>query len=320
MDFWDDHTHDRNSARCRHKPGSDWHHVPTWRHHLHDPFGPARQDTFIDRTLSTISNLLLVIKHKFWVHSWLLFQLIGCNTWRRCCWVLSWRMKFSRTLKFTLRMKQRALQVSYEKICFCAVFSTLSDQWDLHLLCNEILNNEVFGTTTRERKARISISLLVIESLPIDFTNVAERAWWTKDFWFSGAASTRVSNELGDGRPFAARNAVRAAMTTGTCTQLCVSTAVFLSRHQLGYLLTSDPEIVARVADVLPVMCLIVICDGTNAVASGNHPLQPILIIWVTPRKITKGLHKVIAGNLAFAWTCRPVRSHELGFFGRTWL
>ena len=95
----------------------------------------------------------------------------------------------------------------------------------------------------------------------------------------AGAVSTRVSNELGSGHPYVAQKAVRAGMSVGTCSQACISLLFFTFRHQLGYILTSDTEVVRRTADILPIMCSMIIFDGCNACFSGessscngNHP------------------------------------------------
>ena len=98
----------------------------------------------------------------------------------------------------------------------------------------------------------------------------------------AGAASTRVSNALGQGKPNAARTAITASLAVSTCTQIIVSLTIFLGRSVWGYVLSSDNVVVSRISAMLPFLALMVPCDGYNAIFSGKLTfLTPIALIGV---------------------------------------
>ncbi|KAB1210947.1 MATE efflux family protein 7 [Morella rubra] len=86
---------------------------------------------------------------------------------------------------------------------------------------------------------------------------------------FGATASTRVSNELGAGNPHAAKVAVKAIMVLAVAEMLIVSMILFFCRHLLGYAFSKETEIVDRITDMGPLMCLSIITDGLQAVLSG---------------------------------------------------
>ena len=90
------------------------------------------------------------------------------------------------------------------------------------------------------------------------------------EFGFAGAASTRVANELGDNKPQAAKRVFKAGMLLGLCSQAIMASIVYTGRSQWGRVFASDQEVVSRVAAILPLLSLIVPCDGMNAVSSGK--------------------------------------------------
>lgn len=91
----------------------------------------------------------------------------------------------------------------------------------------------------------------------------------------AGAASTRVSNALGQGRPNLARTAITAAFIVGTCSQSVIALTLFAGRSVWGYALSSDPVVVKRIAALLPFLALMVPCDGYNAIFSGWPNFSP---------------------------------------------
>jgi MATE family multidrug resistance protein len=85
----------------------------------------------------------------------------------------------------------------------------------------------------------------------------------------SQAAATRVGNLLGAGRPEGAQRAAWVALGMGG-TVMAVWGAVFVvGRHALPHLLTSEPEVVALAATVLPVGAAFQIFDGLQVVGCG---------------------------------------------------
>uniref|UniRef100_A0A0D3HCI1 Protein DETOXIFICATION n=1 Tax=Oryza barthii TaxID=65489 RepID=A0A0D3HCI1_9ORYZ len=80
---------------------------------------------------------------------------------------------------------------------------------------------------------------------------------------------TRVSNELGGGHPRAARMAARVAtaMTVLVCLVLVI--AMILLRNVWGYAYSSEEEVVAYIASMLPILAVSFFVDGINGALSG---------------------------------------------------
>ncbi|KAF3681516.1 MATE efflux family protein 8 [Capsicum annuum] len=89
---------------------------------------------------------------------------------------------------------------------------------------------------------------------------------------FGAAASvrgTRVSNELGAGRPQAAKIALAAVIVLSATEVLLASITLFAVRHVWGSAFTYEKEVVTYVAEITSILCLSIIMDGTQAVLSG---------------------------------------------------
>ncbi|KAM6567225.1 hypothetical protein CsatA_026353 [Cannabis sativa] len=80
---------------------------------------------------------------------------------------------------------------------------------------------------------------------------------------------TRVSNELGAGKPEAARLAVWAAMFIAATEAVTVSISLFLCRSFVGYAFTNEKQVVSYIAIMAPLICLSVFMDSLQAVLSG---------------------------------------------------
>ncbi|KAG6557900.1 hypothetical protein Mapa_000077 [Marchantia paleacea] len=83
------------------------------------------------------------------------------------------------------------------------------------------------------------------------------------------AASTRVSNELGAGRPDAVRRAIKVVMTISCGMAIFVSSSLFLSRDIWGSIFSKDAEVVSNVSTIVPFLCCVILCDGFQGVLSG---------------------------------------------------
>ncbi|ESQ28085.1 hypothetical protein EUTSA_v10018467mg [Eutrema salsugineum] len=83
------------------------------------------------------------------------------------------------------------------------------------------------------------------------------------------AASTRVANELGAGKPKKARMAVYTVMIMTGVESIVVSAIVFAARNVFGYLFSSEIEVVDYVRSMAPLVALSVIFDALHAVLSG---------------------------------------------------
>ncbi|CAA2978820.1 DETOXIFICATION 14-like [Olea europaea subsp. europaea] len=83
------------------------------------------------------------------------------------------------------------------------------------------------------------------------------------------AASTRVSNELGAGKPGAARVAVLAVLVLSVSEFVIASTIIFFCRYILGYAFSNEMDVVNYVKDMTPFFCVSIIMDSLQAVLSG---------------------------------------------------
>ncbi|BFI13550.1 MATE family, multidrug and toxin extrusion protein [Marchantia polymorpha subsp. ruderalis] len=85
----------------------------------------------------------------------------------------------------------------------------------------------------------------------------------------SAAASTRVSNELGAGRPLAVRRAIKVVLTTSFGVAIIVSSSLFLSRDSWGFIFSKDLEVVSKVSTIVPFLCCVILFDGFQGVLAG---------------------------------------------------
>ncbi|XP_039017905.1 protein DETOXIFICATION 12-like [Hibiscus syriacus] len=88
-------------------------------------------------------------------------------------------------------------------------------------------------------------------------------------YGLGAATSTRVSNELGAGRPQAAHVAVYAGMVLAVLETLIVSGSLFASRQVFGYVYSSEKEVVDYVTTMAPLVCVSVILDSLQGVLIG---------------------------------------------------
>ncbi|PIN00432.1 putative membrane protein, predicted efflux pump [Handroanthus impetiginosus] len=88
-------------------------------------------------------------------------------------------------------------------------------------------------------------------------------------FGLAAAASTRISNELGAGKPQAARVSVIALMLLAAIDAIIVSTSLFISRNVFGYIFSNEKEVVDYVTDMAPLVCLSIIMDSLQGTLSG---------------------------------------------------
>ncbi|MFS7971702.1 putative multi antimicrobial extrusion protein [Helianthus anomalus] len=89
-------------------------------------------------------------------------------------------------------------------------------------------------------------------------------------YGFGSAVSTRVSNELGAGKPRAARLAARVMMFLAVTEGVLVSLFLISVRHIWGYLFTNEEEVVSYMSKVMPVLALSNFMDGIQGVLSGT--------------------------------------------------
>ncbi|EAZ30429.1 hypothetical protein OsJ_14480 [Oryza sativa Japonica Group] len=87
-------------------------------------------------------------------------------------------------------------------------------------------------------------------------------------FGLGSAISTRVSNELGAGRPEAARLASRVVMALGLVVGVAIGLAMILVRHLWGYAYSNEEEVVQYVAKMMPILAVSFLFDDLQCVLS----------------------------------------------------
>ncbi|XP_078176665.1 protein DETOXIFICATION 16-like [Carex rostrata] len=88
-------------------------------------------------------------------------------------------------------------------------------------------------------------------------------------FGLGAAISTRVSNELGAGRPETAKLAMRVVLYLDVAGGLIVGSILILIRNVWGYAYSNEEEVVKYVAIMLPVIAIANMFDGIQSVLSG---------------------------------------------------
>ncbi|KAM4750166.1 multidrug and toxin extrusion protein 1-like [Anableps anableps] len=86
---------------------------------------------------------------------------------------------------------------------------------------------------------------------------------------FSVAASVRVGNALGAGDIKQAKLSCKVPIICAFIVACFVGACVSITRNVIGYIFTSDQDIIQRVADVMLIFCFMHVCDATAGVAAG---------------------------------------------------
>ncbi|KAK3005678.1 hypothetical protein RJ639_016542 [Escallonia herrerae] len=116
------------------------------------------------------------------------------------------------------------------------------------------------------KKIALCIVKSLMETINLNTSSVIFRI----PFGFGSAVSTRVSNELGAGKPQAAKLAVRVVIFLAVAEGLLVGLVSVAVRGSLGYLYSNEEEVVRYVAAVMPVLALSNFMDGIQGVLSGT--------------------------------------------------
>ncbi|XP_057518884.1 protein DETOXIFICATION 16-like isoform X2 [Amaranthus tricolor] len=93
---------------------------------------------------------------------------------------------------------------------------------------------------------------------------------WVIPEGFSGAVSTRVSNELGAGNPQAAKLAVYIVLCMTVYESFLVGLLLILIRNAWGYAYSNEMEVVRYLAAMMPLLSLTNLLDGLACVLSGT--------------------------------------------------
>ncbi|XVF71548.1 hypothetical protein PTKIN_Ptkin12aG0046900 [Pterospermum kingtungense] len=86
------------------------------------------------------------------------------------------------------------------------------------------------------------------------------------------AASTRISNELGAGNSSAAQLTSFIAVLLTLVETVLASTILFCCRRVFGYAYSNEKDVVAKVNQIVPLVCISFIMDGLHGVAGGQLP------------------------------------------------
>jgi MATE family multidrug resistance protein len=124
------------------------------------------------------------------------------------------------------------------------------------------------------------------------------------------AASTRIGNLIGEGRPLAARRSARLAFATGGGVMLLAGTVFYLGRELLPNLYTKpeDLEVRALAAIILPIAAAFQVFDGLQVVGSGilrgvgkTRPAAIFNLIGFWPLALPLGWYLAFPGHMGLA-------------------
>ncbi|VVB15709.1 unnamed protein product [Arabis nemorensis] len=109
----------------------------------------------------------------------------------------------------------------------------------------------------------------VLETAVLSISLNTSGTVWMIPFGLSGAASTRVSNELGAGNPRVAKLAVGVVMSIAIIESIVIGSVMILIRNIWGLAYSSEPEVVTYVASMMPILALNNFLDSIQCVLSG---------------------------------------------------
>ncbi|EOA32443.1 hypothetical protein CARUB_v10015718mg [Capsella rubella] len=141
----------------------------------------------------------------------------------------------------------------FSKIAFPSAIMVCLELWSFELLvlASGLLPNPVLETSV--------LSICLNTSLTI----------WQISVGLGGAASIRVSNELGAGNPQVAKLAVYVIVGIAVAEGIVVVTVLLSIRKILGHAFSSDPKIISYGASMIPIVACGNFLDGLQCVLSG---------------------------------------------------
>ncbi|XP_072254768.1 multidrug and toxin extrusion protein 2-like [Pyxicephalus adspersus] len=86
---------------------------------------------------------------------------------------------------------------------------------------------------------------------------------------FGTAANVRIGNALGAGDVKQAKKSCKVVFCCSVLGCLLVSSAILALKNVIGYMFTTDREIIALVSKLMIIFSIFHLCDGTNAVCGG---------------------------------------------------
>ncbi|KAL8052934.1 hypothetical protein ABFS82_05G037900 [Erythranthe guttata] len=88
-------------------------------------------------------------------------------------------------------------------------------------------------------------------------------------YGLAAAGSTRISNELGAGKPREARISLIALMLLASISAITLSTILFATRNVFGYVFSNEAEVVDYLSNMAPLLCFSVILDSLQGSLAG---------------------------------------------------
>ncbi|KAL3686045.1 hypothetical protein R1sor_004067 [Riccia sorocarpa] len=88
-------------------------------------------------------------------------------------------------------------------------------------------------------------------------------------FGLSAAASTRVSNTLGAGLPYAAKAAVKLTISMALMEGMTVAFLLLLGRNIFPHLFSNEPDVLSYVSSMVPFLSVVAIMDSVQGTLSG---------------------------------------------------
>ncbi|PQM41691.1 protein DETOXIFICATION 16-like isoform X1 [Prunus yedoensis var. nudiflora] len=176
----------------------------------------------------------------YWINALLLFLYVRFSPSCKHTWTGFSKEAFHGILSFLKLSIPSAVMISLEMWCF-----------EMMVLLSGLLPNPKLETSV------LSISLntcALTYMIPLGL---------------GGAASTRVSNELGAGKPQLARLAVCVTLSMVVTEGIVVVAVMILGRKVWGYCYTSDKEVVEYVGEILLWVAIAHFFDGIQSVLSG---------------------------------------------------
>ncbi|RZC52747.1 hypothetical protein C5167_021169 [Papaver somniferum] len=178
---------------------------------------------------------------------------VGISYWLNVIFLGTY-VKFSPSCKSSrVPLTKEALQGIGEFLCLAVPSAVILQWWSFEfmILVSGLLPNPQLETSV------LSICLTTITLLAMI------------PFGIAAAASTRVSNQLGAGKPQAARLAVFTVMIIAGTEAAIVSSALFVCRYIVGYAYSNGKEVVDYMTAMVPLICLSAILDGLQIVLGG---------------------------------------------------
>ncbi|ONH89483.1 hypothetical protein PRUPE_I005400 [Prunus persica] len=176
----------------------------------------------------------------YWINALLLFLYVRFSPSCKHTWTGFSKEAFHGILSFLKLSIPSAVMISLEMWCF-----------EMMVLLSGLLPNPKLETSV----------------LSISFNTCA--LTYMIPLGLGGAASTRVSNELGAGKPRLARLAVCVTLSMVVTEGIVVVAVMILGRKVWGYCYTTDKEVVEYVGEILLWVAISQFFDGIQSVLSG---------------------------------------------------